>query len=90
MPAAEIRDATGAGYTASACRRLLRRAGWPPKAPAPVHFRRAPVWEVLEWQAGVKRWYSCLVRDGFTFYVMDQANVLLDRQKARPVDPGRG
>ena len=74
--AEEIRDATGVEYTASACRWMLRKAGWSPKAPVPVHFRRAPAGEVLEWQAGVKRWYSCLARDGFTFYVMDQANVL--------------
>ena len=80
--AEEIRDATGVEYTASACRWMLRKAGWSPKVPMPVHFRRAPV-EVRKWQAGMKRWYSCLVRDGFTFYVMDQVNVLLDYVRRR-------
>ena len=26
----------------------------------------------------MKRWHSCLLLDGFTFYVMDQTNILLD------------
>ena len=53
--AAEIMDAAVVEYTASACRRMLRKAGWSPKAPVPVHFRRAPAGEVREWQTGMKR-----------------------------------
>lgn len=73
----------GVHVPAPTFRRRLHQLDWTPKVPMPVYFRRDSVEDVIRWQRGIKYWISCLSRDGFLLYVMDEANVVLDHVNKR-------
>ena len=74
----DIKAATGVEYSISVCRYMLHEAGWSPKVPMPVHVNQAAIDEVINWQKSTNAWRSCLIRDGFLLYVMDQTTIVLD------------
>ena len=65
-------------YTESGIRDILHRHNFTPKVPDATHKNKATNEEVEEWQKSLKRWISCVKRDGFELYVMDETILLHD------------
>ena len=79
---------TGVECNAAKVRRRLHENDYTRKTPVPAYYRRDSVEDVLEWQKKIGYWTSCLERDGFCLYAMDQATIMLDYQnKAGPWSP---
>ena len=81
--AARIKDKEGVSYTQSGMRKILRARQYSPKVPMPVYVNRAPISEVKAWQEETEYWVSCLKKDRFMLYVMDQTTVILDHVDKR-------
>ena len=74
----QIKKDTGVLYTESGIRDILHRHNFTPKVPDATHKNKATNEEVEEWQKSLKRWISCVKRDGFELYVMDETILLHD------------
>ena len=69
---------TGVSYTESAVRAMLYRHNFTPKVPDFTHKNKATAKEVKLWQKYLKEWISCVKRDSFELYVMDETILLQD------------
>ena len=74
----QIKKDTGVLYTESAMRAILHRHNFTPKVPDSTHKNKATNEEVEEWQKSLKRWISCVKRDNFEMYMMDETILLHD------------
>ena len=79
----QIKKDTGVLYTESGIRDILHRHNFTPKVPDATHKNKATNEEVEKWQKSLKRWISCVKRDGFELYVIDETILLHDYSKAR-------
>ena len=57
---------------------MLHRHNFTPKVPDSTHKNKATNEEIEEWQKSPKRRISCVKRDGFEMYVMDETILLHD------------
>ena len=57
---------------------MLRRHNFTPKMPDSTHKNKATNKEIEEWQKSLKRWISCVKRDGFELYIQDETMLLQD------------
>ena len=88
LVAEEVTAETGAECSAAMVRRRLHSTDDTRKTPMPVYFRRASVEEVIGWQRMMRCWISCLERDDFLLYAIDQTTMMLDyHNKAGPWGP---
>ena len=86
--AEDVTAETGVECSKAMVRRRLHAMRWTRKTPMPAYFRRASVEEVIKWQRMMRYWISCLKRDGFWLYAIDQSTMMLDYQnKAGPWGP---
>ena len=74
----QIKKDIGVSYTESGIRDMLRRHNFTPKVPDFTHKNKATVREVKMWQESLKLWVSCVKRDDFELYVMDETILLQD------------
>ena len=74
----QIKKDTGVLYTESGIRDILHRHNFTPKVPDATHKNKATNEEVEEWQKSLKRWISCVKRDDFELYVIDETILLHD------------
>ena len=74
----QIKKDTGVSYTESRIRVMLRSHNFTPKVPDSTHKNKASNEEIEEWQKALKWWLSCVKRDGFEMYVMDETILLQD------------
>ena len=74
----QVKKDTGVSYTESVMRAILRRHDFTPKVQDFTHKNRATNKEVKRWQKYLKWWISCVKRDGFELYVMDETILLQD------------
>ena len=74
----QIKKDTGVKYTESGIRDMLHRYNFTPKVPDSTHKNKAACEEIEEWQKSLKRWISCLKRDGFELYVQDETILMHD------------
>ena len=65
----QIKKDTGVKYTESGIRDMLHRHNFTPKVPDSTHKNKATNEEIEEWQKSLKRWISCVKRDGFELYM---------------------
>ena len=81
--AEDVTEDTGTECSAAMVRNYLNSINWSPKTPMPAYFRRDSVEAVIAWQRMMGRWISCLERDGFLLYVIDQTTMRLDYDNKR-------
>ena len=62
---------------------MLHRHNFTPKVPDSTHKNKATNEEIEEWQKSLKRWISCVKRDGFELYVQDETMLLQDHVPKR-------
>ena len=74
----QVKKDTGVSYTESGIRAMLRSHNFTPKVPDSTHKNKASNEEIEEWQEALKQWLSCVKRDGFETYVMDETILLQD------------
>ena len=74
----KIKKDTGVKYTESGIRDILRRHNFTPKVPDSTHKNKASSEQIEEWQKSLKRWISCVKRDGFELYVQDETILMHD------------
>ena len=74
----QIKKDTGVSYTESGIRVMLRSHNFTPKVPDSTHKNKASNEKIEEWQKALKWWLSCIKRDGFEMYVMDETILLQD------------
>ncbi len=74
----KIKKDTGVKYTESGIRDILRRRNFTPKVPDSTHKNKASSEQIEEWQKSLKRWISCVKRDGFELYVQDESILMHD------------
>ena len=74
----QIKKDTGVSYTESGIRDMLRRHNFTPKVQDSTHKNKATNEEIEEWQKALKWWLSCVKRDDFEMYVIDETILLQD------------
>ena len=79
----EVAAETGVECNAAKVRRHLHGMGYTRKTPVPSYHRHDSVEDVLKWQRMMVRWISCLERDGFWLYAIDQTTMQLDYDNKR-------
>ena len=62
---------------------MLCRHNFTPMAPDSTHKNKATNKEIEEWQKSLKRWISCVKRDGFELYMQDETMLLQDHVPKR-------
>ena len=72
----QIKKDAGVSYTESGIRAMLRIYNFTLKVPDSTHKNKASNEEIEEWQKTLKWWLSCVKRDGFEWYVMDETILL--------------
>ncbi len=75
----QIKKDAGVKYTESGIRDMLHRHNFTPKVPDSTHKNKATNEEIEEWQKSLKRWISCVKRDGFELYIQDETMLLQER-----------
>ena len=55
---------------------MLRSHNFTPKVPDSTYKNKASNEEIEKWQKALKRWLSCVKRDGFKMYVMSETILL--------------
>ena len=79
----QIKKDAGVSYMESRIRDMLHRHNFTPKVPDFTHKNKATNEEIEEWQKSLKRWISCVKRDGFEMYIQDETILLQDRVPKR-------
>ena len=79
----QIKKDTGVSYTESGIRAMLRSHNFTPKVPDSTHKNKVSNEEIEEWQKALEWWLSCVKRDGFEMYVMNETILLHGYSKAR-------
>ena len=84
-----IKKDAGVSHTESRIRDMLRRHNLAPKVPDSTYKNKATNKKIEEWQKSLKRWVSCVKRDGFELYIQDEIMLLQDHvSKRSPWSPG--
>ena len=87
--ARDLKNEFGVDYSLSGMRNATHHINYTCKTMEPLHSNMQSIEDVLEWQHDMKKWFSCVKRDGFEMYVQDETMLLQDHVPKRgPWSPG--
>ena len=87
--ARDLKNKFGVDYSLSGMRNATHHINYTCKTMEPLHSNMQSIEDVLKWQHDMKKWFSCVKRDGFEMYVQDETMLLQDHVPKRgPWSPG--